>query len=93
MRSRTITNVIAMTAPTLSIRSSIQSPRRVLAVWLFCIAAVAFWIGVLQLVTGLPIAIAALVIGFLSLATLPCAARMVPIIWDDAEPAEASPST
>ncbi len=62
-------------------RSSARSPGRILAVWLFCIAAIVFWIAVLQVLTAIPLLIAGLLAGGFSLACLPMAGHLAAVIW------------
>ena len=81
-----------MTAPTLSLRPTVPSPRRVLAVWVFCVATLVFWIGLLHMISGLPVAVAALATGILALVALPCATHLAGVIWDDAELPKTSPT-
>jgi hypothetical protein len=74
-----------MSALVMSIRSSAQNPARVLAVWLFCIATIVFWIGVLHYVAGMSGLLAAALICGLGLASIPFSSHLIPIIWPPEE--------
>jgi hypothetical protein len=67
----------------LSLRSTAEHPGGALAVWSFCIAAIAFWAGVAHLVTGLSIGIIAVVAAMLAMAAIPFAGRLAYMVWQD----------
>ena len=58
-------------------------PRRMLAVWGFCAAAIAFWVGMACYLTALPVAAAMVAAVVLALAVIPLAGRIAYIVWQD----------
>ena len=64
-------------------RASGHHPRRVLAVWGFCVAAITFWIGTACYLTALPFAVAMVAAVILALAVIPLAGRIAYIVWQD----------
>jgi hypothetical protein len=74
-----------MSALVMSLRSTAQNPARVLSVWLFCVAAITFWVGVLYLLEGISGPIAGLLIGGLGLGSVPLSSHLILIIWPPEE--------
>ncbi len=67
----------------MSLRTTAQHPGRVLAVWAFCVAAIAFWAGVIQYLGNLPIAAVALVAAVFGLLAIPFAGQIAYLVWED----------
>lgn len=73
-----------MSGVELSLRSAITHPKRVLAVWAFCVATIAFWAAVVQYLAGLPVLPVVLVAAAFGVAAIPFAGRLTYIVWEDA---------
>lgn len=67
----------------MSLRASAEHPGRVLAVWIFCVAAIVFWTGVIQYLTGLPVLAIGAVATLLCIAAIPVAGKLAQVVWQD----------
>ena len=67
----------------MSLRASAERPGRIMAVWLFCVAAIVFWAVVLQYLTGVPALAVGGVAALLCIAAIPAAGRLAQIVWEE----------
>ena len=72
-----------MSGLVMSLRVTTQHPGRVFAVWVFCVAAIAFWAGVLQYLAGLPAMPTVGGAALLSIVAIPFAGSLARVVWPD----------
>lgn len=68
----------------MTLRTTAQHPGRVLGVWVFCLAAIAFWASVIQYLANLPAAAVVLVAAALGLLAIPFAGQVAYMVWEEA---------
>ena len=71
-----------MSGLVMTLRTTAQRPGRVLAVWSFCVAAIAFWAAVIQYLGDLPIVAVVLVAAVFGLLAIPFAGKVAYIVWE-----------